>query len=278
MTFLILAIVFTYVNAPFAYLREEPTEASKPETQGIYSERVLVSEEKNGYYKAETPDGAVGWVQKTQIYATPEKFIENQGSVVAMVDRLAAHVYGIKDTEYGPIKTLPYESKLEVVDQFNDPKGRWLKVKMVDGTLAYIQRGDVLIDPTPIPRSEIVEFSKRFMGLPYTWGGRTSLGYDCSGFTQMLYRRMGIDIPRNSRDQAKWEGFKEIAIEALQPGDLIFFGVPGRINHVGMYIGNDEFIHATVRENKPYIHISSLKDADWNGSGSLNFRAARALQ
>jgi Cell wall-associated hydrolases (invasion-associated proteins) len=69
-----------------------------------------------------------------------------------------------------------------------------------------------------------MELSKRFLELPYTWGGRSSFGYDCSGFVQMLYRQMGIFIPRDAIDQMHWEKFTPIPIEEAQLGDLYFLG------------------------------------------------------
>ena len=118
--------------------------------------------------------------------------------------------------------------------------------------------------------------SLNFLNLPYTWGGRSSFGYDCSGFVQMLYRQMGLYIPRDTKDQISWEKFKSIPIEDLSTGDLIFFGIDkDKIRHVGLYLGDQKFIHSTVAENAPYIHISSLRDADWNGPGRFAYRAAR---
>lgn len=273
---LLATLLFTYINSPMAEMRRGPSQEEKVDSQAIHSERVELLDEKDDWANIKTSDGYTGWTKKSNLHHTDHLFLENQGSVIAVVNRKAAHVYHINDTEWGPIKTLPYESKLEVIDQFGNPEGRWIKVRMVDSTLAYIQRGDITINKKQLNRDHVVEFAKRFLDLPYTWGGRTSFGYDCSGFTQMIYRQMGIAIPRNSRDQAVWEGFRKIEFTELSPGDLVFFGrVAEKITHVGMYIGNDEFIHSTVAENKPYITISNLNQAPWNGKGDYPFRHAR---
>jgi len=93
-------------------------------------------------------------------------------------------------------------------------------------------------------RTALVAYSKQFLGNPYVYGG-TSLtsGADCSGFTQAIYAHFGISIPRNSRDQAA--GGTVISWQNAQPGDLLFYGSGDYINHVAMYIGGGQVIHAS---------------------------------
>ena len=87
-------------------------------------------------------------------------------------------------------------------------------------------------------------YAKQFLGNPYLYGG-TSLteGADCSGFTQGVFAHFGITTGRSSRDQA--EKGREIAISDVQPGDLLFYASGGTINHVALYIGGNEVIHAS---------------------------------
>lgn len=278
MIFLILA-VFTYTNCPVLDMRAGPSQNEKVESQSYYSERVHVIKEENDWAKVKTPDGVEGWAKKDCLHTSEEPYIDHTGTMIAMINRRYAHLYGVTDTEYGPVITLPFESRLEVLDQFNDPNGRWIKVRLIDGKTAYIQRGDVILNPKPMSFDEAIEFSHHFLGQPYTWGGRSGFGYDCSGFVQMIFRQMGIDIPRNSNQQLAWKGFREVSLNDMQPGDLIFFGRDtSRVNHVGLYLGSNQFIHATVGENRPYIIISNLNDPEWNGSGTLKYRAARTLK
>ena len=106
-------------------------------------------------------------------------------------------------------------------------------------------------------RSKIVNYALKFVGNPYVWGG-TSLtnGADCSGFTQSVLRNFGISVPRVSREQANTG--KGIKSSDMRPGDLIFYtNSKGTINHVAMYIGNGQIVHAASRR-------SGIKISTWN--------------
>ena len=94
-------------------------------------------------------------------------------------------------------------------------------------------------------RSELVKTARRFIGIPYRWGGTTAEnGFDCSGLTMVSYRLNGLNLPRVSRSQ--YQAGRWVAKSKLRPGDLVFFATRGgkRVTHVGMYAGNGEFIHA----------------------------------
>jgi len=94
-------------------------------------------------------------------------------------------------------------------------------------------------------RSELVKTARRFIGIPYRWGGTTAKnGFDCSGLTMVSYRLNGLNLPRVSRSQ--YQAGRWVAKSKLRPGDLVFFATKGgkRVTHVGMYAGNGEFIHA----------------------------------
>jgi len=109
-------------------------------------------------------------------------------------------------------------------------------------------------------RSELVKTAKRFIGVPYRWGGEDRQnGFDCSGLTMVCYRLNGLNLPRNSRSQfgsGRWVPKAE-----LKQGDLVFFATRGgnRVSHVGMYIGGGEFIHAPRTGKK--VRIEKMANA-----------------
>lgn len=106
-------------------------------------------------------------------------------------------------------------------------------------------------------RQEIVKTARRYVGVPYRWGGESPrTGFDCSGYTMVVYRLNGLNLPRSSRLQ--WTAGKKIGRRQLRMGDLVFFATTGggRVSHVGIYAGEDKFLHAPRRGSR--IKASSL--------------------
>ncbi len=93
--------------------------------------------------------------------------------------------------------------------------------------------------------SAVVDYAMQFLGYRYVYGGNTPSGFDCSGFTQYVYKNFGVTLNRSSRDQV-YNG-TEVSRANLQAGDLVLFAKGGTtITHVGLYIGNNKFIHAST--------------------------------
>lgn len=117
---------------------------------------------------------------------------------------------------------------------------------------------DVSTESAALARS-VVETAMDAMGSPYRWGGNDENGYDCSGLIQWAYGEHGIVLPRVSRDQARQGMQVERNVGALSPGDILGFAVSGGgISHVGLYVGNGEFIHSSSAG----VRLSSLTATD----------------
>lgn len=93
-----------------------------------------------------------------------------------------------------------------------------------------------------VSSNSVVAYASNFLGTPYLWGGTTPAGFDCSGFTQYVYRHFGISLGRTTYNQII-NGYG-VSRDQLQPGDLVFFGKGGSPTHMGIYIGNGMMIHA----------------------------------
>ncbi|WP_304672288.1 C40 family peptidase [Neisseria bergeri] len=129
----------------------------------------------------------------------------------------------------------------------------------------YAQTARTNNDRTSGSADELIGNAMGLLGVAYHYGGTSvSTGFDCSGFMQHIFKRaMGINLPRTSAEQAQMG--TPVARSELQPGDMVFFRTLGgsRISHVGLYIGNDRFIHAP-RTGKN-IEITSLSHKYWSG-------------
>ena len=263
---------YCYINRPVVDMREAPLATSKVVSQAIFSEKIEIQKKENDWSFAMTPDHYTGWLPSNSIAKRKNSFDSS-----LQITRLMAHVYRLPDIEYGSIFTLPYSSKLHALSRIDDC---WTKVAFSDEQEGYVQNGDIALEKPVYTQQELVLWSFRFLGLPYTWGGRSSFGYDCSGFVQMLYNRIGIDLQRDARQQILDDRFQNATIQEIELGDLIFFGKSEQeIKHVGMYIGNGKFIHTSSREYLPWCRISRLSDLEWNGQANayFPFRIVRKL-
>ena len=249
------------VVQPVANMYSKPGTDADVVSQAIYSTNVTILEQDNLWLKVRTPDDYTGWMQNSAVLHTQPYA---QKGRVAQVEALFANLYREANiTKHQPVLTVPFETRLEVVGE-PQGEGRWLQVRLPDDRSAMVQAGDVTLAPhNDVSIPELIEWSKRFIGLPYLWGGTSTYGYDCSGFVQMLCRRRGYSLPRDAGPQADWSGMVVVDKSKLQPGDLLYFGSsPKHITHTGMYIGHGQFINATAYQH-PIVQICNLGDEHW---------------
>ena len=250
------------VSMPVINMYSAASADSEVVSQAIYGSGVLSLEKKKGWVHIRTGDDYMGWVAVAGITPLRNGYAPDGKAVRVMA--LSANLYREPSvTKHAPVLNLPWESRLELISSSVDKDGRWLQVKLVNGQTAYIEQGNVSADFTPLTIDQTIQLARRFLGITYTWGGVSSYGFDCSGFTQMLVRQRGLIMPRDAGVQASWSGVVAVERKDLQPGDLLFFGASlEKITHTGMYIGNGEFIHDTTNTH-PMVQISKLDDMPW---------------
>lgn len=123
-------------------------------------------------------------------------------------------------------------------------------------------------EPTPYLGCEIADFAKQFEGWKYVYGCESPEdGFDCSGLIYYVYRQFGYRLNRVAKDQ-NTDGDKISSMEELLPGDIVLFSYGGQINHCGIYLGDDKFIHAMDKENG--VVITSL--SEWAAPRRLYMR------
>ena len=120
--------------------------------------------------------------------------------------------------------------------------------------------------------SDLVMQAMNFLGVPYRRGGNTEeTGFDCSGFTRLVFENsVGLVLPRRADEQAHAAGLLSINRQELKPGDLVFFNTMKRtFSHVGIYVGDDKFIHSPRTGSE--VRIEDMRDSYW----SRRFTGAR---
>lgn len=172
---------------------------------------------------------------------------------------------------------------------------RWIEVILPDDRHAFAQRGDLRDEPqSPTPTAAcILEQALLHEGSPYLWGGRSTYGIDCSGLVANAFGACGVVVPRDAHLQFDWDAMEPVgtpsaeSVSALQAGDLLFFvsanapaSGPGsaqsarpKITHVGIYLGEGRFVHATTSD-RPLVQRSALLDSEWRKrwAGSRRYR------
>lgn len=209
----------------------------------------------------------------------PAKFkAEELATTVAKVTTDSLKVRAEANTESEVITLVAMGEELEVAAV----EGDWVKV-LLDNDEVYVSAEYVEVSAelgTAVTMSELLygqgvsdvrvdicQYAKEFIGNPYVWGG-TSLtkGTDCSGFVMRIFQKYGVKLPRNSRAQANYG--TTIKVAEAKPGDLIFYAKGKTINHVAIYIGNGQVVHAS--SPKTGIKISNI-------SYRTPFKAVRIL-
>jgi gamma-D-glutamyl-L-lysine dipeptidyl-peptidase len=253
------------VVVPVANMYSAPSDKSDVVSQAIYGSNVLLLVSRGEWSKIQTTDDHYkGWTRSRYLRLVQNGNGYATSRTVVQVESLFANVYHEPDvTKHMPVITVPYESRLETTGEGNGDSQGWVHIRLPDQKTAWIQSGDVVSDPKPLTISESIELAKRLLGLPYLWGGRSSFGFDCSGFTQMLVRARGLNMPRDADQQAAWKGVVPVERKDVAPGDLLFFGSgPKNITHTGMYIGDGQFIQATTNGH-PVVQIGRIDDEPW---------------
>ena len=253
---------YGYTNLGMAVVEGNLNVRKEPSSEGSivgkmtnYAACEILGEE-NGYYQI-TSGNVEGYVSKDYIVTGEEalKLAQQEVKEMATVTTEALRVREEASTESRTLAVVNEEDDFVVVEKLDG----WIKIE-VDDYEGYIsadyaevgmklKTGNTMKELTfgngiSNTRVELVNYALQFVGNRYVWGGESlTKGVDCSGFTMKLYQKYGIYLPHSSRAQPN-HGTK-ISRDQIRPGDLIFYGNGSSINHVAMYIGNGQVVHAS---------------------------------
>jgi gamma-D-glutamyl-L-lysine dipeptidyl-peptidase len=235
-------------------------------SQATLGQVVAVLEAKGGFRRIETPDRYRGWIPSGALlpYVSPSApRYASKGPVVEVVNLMANLYREPSVTAARPKIQAPMGARLEAV---GPPKDGWHRVRLPGGDAAFVQAGDVRAGDASDKRergsdADLLTTARRFLGVPYLWGGMTGHGLDCSGYVSLVYRLHGVDLLRDADLQHDDPALEKVERADLRPGDLVFFGKK-RVTHVGLYVGGDRFLSATTYQT-PVVQESGLDEPYW---------------
>lgn len=234
------------VSNMVAPLFSGPDDREEKLTEALLGDPLIIlfmSSEKD-YCFVQHISGYIGWAKiEDFIPCDLENFRQWRQGLRALFRK------SVRNSDNKVIIPLGSELPIHDTDKVKLPNGEFLKV---DLSLCK-----VFSKKTPDKAVKMIENALELCGVPYHWGGVSPSGIDCSGFVNIMYRTLGVMIPRDCDQQfiggelVGWKGY----MEDMLPGDLLYFaGANGRITHTGIYAGNQRFLHA----HEPFLSFSSF--------------------
>jgi hypothetical protein len=247
--------------------RLQPQHKAEMGTQVLMGEVVRLWKQSSSsaysWYLGQTADGYLSWLQRgTFVRCTREQAEAWQNGPLLIVTAMEDCIREEPQAEAQPVSDVVL---CDLVRKTGEA-GEWYRVELPDGRAGLLPKGAAedyaawkqKREPTA---EKIEQAAREFMGRPYLWGGNSPKGFDCSGFTKIVFFLNGIDLLRDSRKQAE-QGVAvplNAELSQLKKGDLLFFGrrsrrgAAVRVSHVGIYLGDRLFIHSSGR-----VQIASL--------------------
>ena len=246
-------------------IRSKPKHSAELGTQGLLGMPLKILDKKGDFYRVQTPDNYISWVDKGGITRmNKEDFDTWNHRKKVIFTKNFGYVYAKMDENSQIISDITLGGVLKYIAFHKD----FIEVKYPDERKGFIKRNEATLFESWLTNLEVTQnnienVAKKMDGFPYLWGGTSSKGIDCSGFTKMVYLMNGFIIPRDASQQvnAGKTVDSNLDFNDLEKGDLLFFGTKAtkekkqRVVHVGIWLGNDkmEFIHASGN-----VHLSSM--------------------
>ena len=243
------------VNISVANIRSQPKHSAELATKATLGTPLKVLEKEGSWFRVQTPDNYISWVDAGGIVRyTPEEYSQWLKHSKIVVTTPTTYAYENPNLASPLVSDLTGGNVLKLIDKTDT----FYKVEFPDQRQGFVAIEDAQVYAEWLsnlsPTSEnLIKVSKQMMGVPYLWGGTSFKGVDCSGFTKTIYFMNGMVIPRDASQQV--HAGREIdtsnGFEELQAGDLLFFGRKAtdeqkeKVVHVAMWLGNNEFIHAS---------------------------------
>jgi hypothetical protein len=254
------------VSLSVANIRSAPSHAAEMITQAIMGTPVFVLKREGDWLYVQTPDHYLGWTDDAIARFTTGEFSAWLGRPKIIVVVPYAWIRASRDPRALPVTDAVAGSVLAFTGQAGSSYG----VEYPDGRTGVVSKSDARpyeswLGSLRYSADGILATAKSLLGVPYLWGGTSTKGMDCSGFTKTVYFLNGIQLPRDASQQARVGAPIATTAEMteVRAGDLLFFGThattdrPERVTHVAISLGGKRFIHCSG-----YVRVNSLSPDD----------------
>jgi hypothetical protein len=274
---------FGIIAVSVGNVRTTPRHPGAMATQAMMGMVAKLLKKQGEWYYIQLPDRYMGWLESNAMKITDEQGVESwKSSPKVIVTTYFTMVRERPDPNAQPVRDAVAGALMKQVGA----KGSWIFVELPDGATGYIEKSNVedfkrWKETRKLTAENIEKTARTLIGVPYLWGGTSPKGMDCSGFTKTVYRLNGLELSRDTDQQA--DGGDDVTpgeeFQNLKKGDLVFFGRkataerPEHISHVGIYLANREFIHTP---GGSWIKFNSFDPAAPNYSESLRKSFVRA--
>lgn len=250
------------VNTSACFLRLKPDYESGNETQCLMGTVLRIHGAERYWRLADAPDYKNVWTTERNIAVMDEA---GKDAWIAAPKYICVveytHLFAAPDKDAPRLCDF---TMADLVRQGTKCRRGWVQVFLPDGREAWVRSREVMdfdawVKGRQATEEALLSTARRFLGTPYMWGGASIKGFDCSGFTQFVYRQSGIVLPRNAREQIYTGEAVPYDFDKMRPGDLLFYGTPATpekpmvVAHVAMYYGDRKIIHSSM-----VVRISSL--------------------